>query len=392
MKLSSKAQEIHCGTQQAMQKYASSHPEYQQNRAAIESQIQAFIAQGKHKNIQQQIVIPVVVHVVYNTDEENIPDEYITSQIDALNADYGLTNSDQNQIPLPFQSAAVNCDISFCLAITDPNGNPSNGITRTFTDRIDFNTDDAMKNSTTGGINPWPSESYLNIWVCDLAQGFLGYTYQPGASSEIDGVVIDCKHFGVNGTFGGNYNKGRTTTHEVGHWINLYHPWGQGGSNPDCSDDDFVDDTPLSPGPNYNCANFPNNASAACNNLPYGDMFMNFMDYSYDNCLLLFTQGQKDRMVAAISTARSGLLSSGGCQVGIDSPLNNLTSLFPNPSNNQISITSQGGKAEIIDLKGIFQKSVNLNQGQTLITVSDLASGIYFLKTDRGLRTKLIVD
>lgn len=398
------AQKQHCYTSETMELYQSIHPEYLEKLKEQESILQNYISANKGKSMQEQIQIPVVVHIVYNTAEENIPDEFIFSQLEVLNQDYSYTNADRNLIPIPFQSFAANSEISFCLASTDPQGNFTNGIIRTYTDLPDFGNNDLMKNSATGGSDPWPSANYLNIWVCDLATGILGYTYQPGVAAELDGVVIDYKHFGKNGDFGGNYNLGRTTTHEVGHWLNLLHPWGAEGGNASCLNNDFVDDTPLSPGPNFNCPVFPNNSIAICQNTPFGDMFMNYMDYTYDNCMHFFTIGQKERMVATLNTSRNPIKSSAGCLVGVeDVGLSKKIQIFPNPAqshlllslnseleNSKVSLTVTNAFGQMVK-KAISERATK----DWMLDVSDLEKGIYLVQGFTKLGTfqkRIVID
>merc|ERR1711974_33936 len=154
---------------------------------------------------------------------------------------------------------------------------------------INTNADD-VKDSSKGGSDGWNRDSYLNIWVCNLSSGILGYAYPPGISANLDGVVIGYKYFGDQGTVSFPFNKGRTTTHEVGHWLGLSHVWGSGGG---CTSDN-INDTPLQDGPNYGCPNFPELSSCSGqDNGPNGDMFMNYMDYVDDRCMMMFSAGQK---------------------------------------------------------------------------------------------------
>jgi hypothetical protein len=183
-----------------------------------------------------------------------------------------------------------------------------------------------MKRSTTGGVDAWPTDKYLNIWVCNLANNLLGFATLPGTViPALDGVVIGYKFFGRNTPLGGNYNKGRTATHEIGHWLNLIHIWGDDDNASDpCSGSDQVTDTPNQEGSNFQCPSYP---SPSCGNT--SDMFMNFMDYTYDQCMNMFTTGQKTRMQNTISLQRSGLLTSYGC-LGVPTAadcdtLNNIT-------------------------------------------------------------------
>ena len=378
-----------CYTTESMERYTNLNPDDASTLIKNEEILQQFLTSNQSKSLQSQIQIPVVIHVVYNTDEENISDELIYSQLAVLNEDYSFSNADRTLIPTPFQSFAANSEISFCLASTDPQGNWTVGITRTFTNKAEFSNDDQMKSAANGGADPWPSNKYLNIWICDLASGILGYTYQPGANPDVDGVVIDCKHFGKNGSLGGNYNLGRTTTHEIGHYLNLYHPWGPEGSNASCLNDDLVDDTPLSPGPNYNCPLFPNHVTSMCSNTPYGDMFMNFMDYTYDNCMYFFTLGQKERMWATLNTSRIQLASSQGCVVGVpEANLSKKIQLFPNPTHSNVflSLNSElqntAFDLELINPLGevLLRKSFPNPDSVVEIKWDVLQPGIYFIK------------
>ena len=186
----------------------------------------------------------------------------------------------------------------FALASKDPKGKPTTGITRTKTTQTSFDTDDSVKFSATGGVNSWPTDKYLNIWVCTLANGILGYAQFPGGPKKTDGVVILNTAFGTSGTASPPFNLGRTATHEVGHWLNLRHIW---ADTEDCSGTDFVADTPNAAGPNYGKPKFPH---VTCNNGPSGDMFVNYMDYVDDAAMFMFTTQQVVRMQAALSGPR----------------------------------------------------------------------------------------
>ena len=262
------------------------------------------------------ITIPVVVHVVYKTGAENISDAQIYSQIDILNEDFRRQNADASNTPTIFQSVAADIEIEFCLASVTPNGATTSGITRTQTYISSFGTNNSVKFSGAGGVDAWPSDQYLNIWVCNIGGGILGYAQFPGGNPSTDGVVNDFRYFGDIGTATAPFNLGRTLTHEVGHWLNLYHIWGDGN----CSEDDNVTDTPLASGSNRTGSpcTFPgrNSCNQGAGDLP--DMFQNYMDYSDDVCMNLFTLGQKARMQALFDPggARVSLLSSNGCGIG----------------------------------------------------------------------------
>jgi len=247
------------------------------------------------------ITIQVVVHVVYKTAAENISVAQIKSQIKVLNKDYRAKNADKSKVPPVWKGLVADVSILFALASKDPKGKPTTGITRTKTTRASFDTDDSVKSSATGGVNAWPANRYLNIWVCTLANGILGYAQFPGGPKKTDGVVILNTAFGTVGTAGAPFNRGRTTTHEVGHWLNLRHIW---ADTEDCSGTDFVADTPNAAGPNYGKPKFPH---VTCNNGPNGDMFMNYMDYVDDDAMFMFTTQQVVRMQTAMSGPRKKL-------------------------------------------------------------------------------------
>lgn len=172
------------------------------------------------------VLIPVVVHVVFNTTVENIINAQICSQIDILNQDFGRRNADRTQTPAQFAGVAGNTEIQFYLATCDPSGNVTNGITRTSTASTSFTSDNRIKSNITGGRNPWDTDRYLNIWVGDLVPGLLGYAQFPwdyAANPGTDGVVVDFQPFGNTEILTAPYYLGRTATHEVGHWLGLRH-------------------------------------------------------------------------------------------------------------------------------------------------------------------------
>ena len=210
------------------------------------------------------ITIPVVVHVVYNNSAENISDAQIQSQINILNEDFRRMNANADNV----WPQAADSEIEFCLAVVDPDGNPTNGITRTQTSVTTFSSSgNPVKFDGSGGKSAWPSSSYMNFWVCDLSGGLLGYAQFPGGSSATDGIVCDYLYVGNIGTATPPFELGRTATHEVGHWLNLRHIWGDGG----CSVDDFVADTPRSDASNGGC----NIGHISCGTV---DMVQNYMD------------------------------------------------------------------------------------------------------------------
>lgn len=287
-----------CGAMEVHRRLLDQNPEYAGNRSLVEN-IAAEYEAGERTARRGVTDIPVVVHVVHNTPEQDIGDAQISSQIDVLNQDFRMKNPDVVRVPAVWQSIAADARIEFHLATRDPLGRPTNGITRTPTPLRDFDTDDAVKFSLGGGQDAWPSDSYLNIWVCQLRSGLLGYAQFPGGAAATDGVVVTHTGFGTNGTAAAPFNGGRTATHEIGHWLNLRHIWGDDGEG--CTGDDFVADTPNQGGPNTGVPSYP---TTSCGNAPNGDMFMNYMDYTDDVAMFMFTAGQVARMDAILDNAR----------------------------------------------------------------------------------------
>ncbi|MBL7772854.1 MAG: T9SS type A sorting domain-containing protein [Chitinophagaceae bacterium] len=301
-----------CGSADVYQHMLQHNSEFAQQRALIEQQTADYIA---NPGAQQRAVvtIPVVFHIIYNTTAQNVSDAQIMSQLTVLNNDFRKLNSDASLVPAAFSGLAADCEINFCLAQQDPSGAPSTGIVRKSTTVTSFSTNDAMKYTAQGGDNIWDRNKYLNIWVCNLSGGILGYAQFPGGPAATDGVVITYTGFGTMGTASAPFNKGRTATHEVGHWLNLFHIWGDDGSA--CTGSDQVGDTPNQGAENYGCPAFPH---VSCSNGPNGDMFMNYMDYTDDACMYMFSAGQKSRMSALFTGtgARVSLLTSPGCTPG----------------------------------------------------------------------------
>ncbi|MBK9256307.1 MAG: T9SS type A sorting domain-containing protein [Saprospiraceae bacterium] len=294
------AQERNCGSMIYLQSQMETDPEMQERLIKIEQHTRQFINSTSQRS-SNVITIPVVVHVVYDVLSKNVSDAQIISQIDVLNKDFRRLNADRNNL----WSQAGDMEIEFCLAVSDPEGKPTNGITRTNTLSKTFQNNNNIKSKATGGKDPWPADQYLNIWVCDIAGTVLGFAQFPGGSLTTDGIVVDYQAFGTMGTAKAPFNLGRTTTHEVGHWLNLRHIWGDG----DCSKDDFVNDTPTASSANYKC----NVGKVSCGGV---NMVQNYMDYSDDACMNLFTIGQKSRMRALFAPGgfRNALLNSHGCK------------------------------------------------------------------------------
>jgi hypothetical protein len=295
-----------CGVQQVTERLYELDPNLRGRHRRIEDECRRSIEKGEAQRVWRKLVtIQVVVHVVAKTEEEDIFDEQIESQIEVLNQDYRAKNADRSSIPDVWAGLAADPNIQFALATKDPKGKPTNGITRVQTTRDSFGTGDSVKTRAGGGTPPWATDRYLNIWVCNLGDGLLGYAQFPGGPARTDGVVILYTAFGTKGAAAEPFNLGRTATHEVGHFLNLRHIW---GDTNDCSGSDQVSDTARAQSPNYGKPDFPH---ISCNNGPNGDMFMDYMDYVDDAAMCMFTPGQAARMNATLAGPRKKLAAAG---------------------------------------------------------------------------------
>jgi Pregnancy-associated plasma protein-A len=277
-----------CGTMIAHQRLLERDPGFRMRLMTLEAQtanrMQTARALPKIRTIK------VHVHVVYNTPAENVSDAQVKSQIKVLDRDFAAKNSDKSKTPTVWSGLVGDARIRFKLA--------PQGIHRIHTTQTEFGDDDSVKVLAP----PVDPKKFLNFWVCTLAGGLLGYAQFPSGPNNTDGVVILNKAFGTVGNLLPQYNLGRTATHEVGHYLNLHHIWGDVGIS--CGDSDYVADTPNQEGPNYSKPSFP---TVSCENGPNGDMFMNYMDYVDDDTMVMFSAQQRVRMQATLAGPRSGL-------------------------------------------------------------------------------------
>lgn len=380
-------------------------------RNAVNNAELLMLNADKSSSVSANIIsIPVVVHVVWNLSVQNITDAQILSQIKILNDDFRLLNKDSLKTNHPFWPFTADTEVEFCLAKKDPNGNATSGITRTQTSVVewdDFNSDD-LKYTSLGGKDNWDPTKYLNIYVANLQDGLLGFATFPDELStnpDLDGVVIRPEAFGNTGTAGtGGYsanNLGRTATHEVGHWLFLYHIWG----DEPCGND-FVNDTPVAQAENYNCPSFPRNPNNSCGAGANGEMYMNYMDYVDDDCMKMFTAGQKTRIRNAISQFRSGLLTSNACatSIGINSnEYNNAFQIYPNPMQSNSSFNIEFNnllpiRIYIVDIFGRELMNIDdaIQQRMQVNTEKKLNKGIYFIRAEYNdgnfMNQKLVVE
>lgn len=246
--------------------------------------------------------IPLVIHIVYNTPEQNISESQIQSQITTLNQDFSRANADKSKTPAAFLPAAADTGIRFCLV----------KVIRTRTNTTQFDDNDTVKSCSTGGSAALDTTKYMNVWVCPLGDRLLGYAEFPNtAISPTYGVVVNYTCFGTGGPVRKPYNLGRTLTHEMAHCLGIYHIFSESNTN-SCAKTDHCYDIPSQSSPTSGCPAFPKTDS--CTISAPGTMFMNYMDYSNDACMNIFTKDQAKRMNAVLNIAPYKNLGSGDCK------------------------------------------------------------------------------
>jgi hypothetical protein len=403
-----------CGTTDYTQRTIDTDPSLKNSYRTAEDQIDAVTKSNisvvaRDVTADEIIYIPVVIHIVYKTADVNLSTSQVLSQLTVLNNDYGYLNADKINTPAVFAKLAADTKIRFCLAQVDPQGRRTTGIIRKHTNTDAFSAQDAVKYSSQGGDDAWDSKRYLNIWVCKMFGRTLGYSSVPGGAAAVDGVVIAYDVFGTEGNVRSPFNKGRTATHEIGHWLGLKHIWGDAI----CGSDD-VDDTPTQQYYNYGSPSFPyvTNCSPDAN----GAMFMNFMDFTDDACMNIFTNGQKLRMRALFATgnlrnsfltsfAYDSTLAQGGPLASPDTaivaaPIVNApvvvkesftVKTYPNPAQSLVNIECANGTdagTKIITIFNLMGRKVFCGQmGKQKITVdiSNFSKGMYILQIEDGV-------
>jgi hypothetical protein len=399
-----------CGTHEALLHQNSLSPGY------LTAVNEAF--QRSKNNLSSDrattYTIPVVVHVIYNTPEENIPDSVILNQLQVLNEAYSYSNADTINIRDTFNTIVGTTNIQFTLATVDPNGNSTNGITRTATSVAQFGdfgilTGDMsglerIKSTQNGGEDPWDQTRYLNIWVADMSVDFLGQTvtalmgyatppanlpnWPTGSTGGMsDGVVIQFQAFGSNNPNplddgnGGTYDfRGRTCVHEVGHYLGLRHIWGDG----DCSAEDGIDDTPNADANSQSITNCDTNLNTCIDNIGIlGDlpnMQENYMDYSPESCQVAFTLGQRDLMRGVIENYRWDLISPSTVGTIINKSIN--INIYPNPTRGAINISGLNGYEfiKIYTLHGKLIQDITVTSSQ--VDIKNLPEGLYFVQIE----------
>jgi len=367
--------------------------------------------------------IPVVVHIVYRAQNVayNIPDSVVTNQIDILTKAYRKTHADTGNVRALFKPLSGDAEIQFHLATTDPQGNPTTGITRTATTRAYFGSADGsldslerVKHTATGGIDAWPTDHYLNIWVCNMSDSagqlnVLGYAVPPrnpvpsnwpaGTDQALaglqDGVVLQVHSVGDNSVLNpqlqGIYSKGRCAVHEVGHYLGLMHVFGSNdGTTQDCTvvADDGIGDTPTQA-----LYSFDNNSGVSCppatknscgagtaGDLP--DMWEDYMDYTRDACQALFTNDQIAVMRGVLVNQRATLFGSTPAAV-TNVTKQSRVGIYPNPANNTLHL-DYAGTIQTISIRSMIGQEVLHLSGNSVATksydISALPTGNYILQ------------
>lgn len=369
-----------------------------------------------YKTLKQKttatVNIPVVFHIVLNQAQINALggvagiQQRIITQMDVINKDFAKLNTDINLIPSVFQPLAAASDIRFGLAHRKPNGSGTDGFEIATITASSTSVDNGTVGSTvggsdakytsTGGLASWDYTKYLNIWVINPSggsSGLLGLTLPPsyinfGYPADEVGVVLNYGAFGKKTSpsqfFINGIDKGRTLTHEIGHFFELDHIWGPDSGCPPAAQDDGISDTPPQSNSNFGCPSFP---KVSCSNGPNGDMFMNFMDYVNDACMQMFTQGQVGRMNSMVAvggdsyslTQHDELLQ---WPTGIHEIEASNIHIAPNPSTGIITIdfgNMKGAKnISVYSMLGQQVKNISINNNNTqTIDLSTLPKGVY---------------
>jgi len=436
-----------CATSHLMEYEMQTNPQYKNTVESYFNGLEEWLKNNSNSE-NTVITIPVVVHVVHKQSHNlgigtNIPQIQIDDAIRILNEDYRKMNPEFPNPPRnTFNSYAGDCELEFCLATTDENGNTTTGVTRTITNSThnsgfdaDDNTDsNAMKRTATGGKDNWDPLKYLNIWVCNLtnSQGgqTLGYAYLPGQQSQAwtawkDGLVVDYSYFGTVGNAAtASNNDGRTPTHEIGHYLGLKHTFAEvtnqncldSQNNLICCDNDntsaggYVDDTPAQKDIYWGSVISTTNNNT-CNDTQFSnaftsdvlDMDENFMSYAFTTWMFSHKQINVMDYTMSASTGQGGraaLKTSNGCNItGVNEILHdNLISVYPNPTNDRINFKiTMNIKVNNISIQNVLGEEIvvvkNIANDIFSLDLSSFPRGIYFaiIDTEKGRSTKKIL-
>lgn len=415
---------VRCATSE-YEEYLQENDPGRQTREEFEAWLAPKVAEIKAKRLAGKsanaiITIPVVVHVIHNGDavgsNENLAAGQVLAQIEVLNQDFRrlLDTPGYNEDPV-----GADIEIEFCMAQTDPDGNLTDGIDRVNLGVASYSSIDVI-DSDVKTATIWPATKYFNIWTVNFSNNssLLGYAQFPNGSgvdgvgsnngaANTDGLVIGSRYFGSkdiypNGyysTTAPEYSYGRTATHEIGHCLGLIHISGDNFQscvvNTADSVKDYCPDTPATKQYNYGCS-YADSCPAASG----ADMIQNYMDYTDDQCMNIFTQDQKDRMIAVMNNAtrRKTLLTSTVCQppsAGTQGFNMNGFNLYPNPATSVISINTANGDLPdsytVYNSLGQTVATAKVSSAANLtISTSAYSNGVYFVKVDKGTQSKTL--
>jgi hypothetical protein len=421
------AQHLHdkCATPRVVEHIHQQHAGYKQSYNSLFEAFRQYKESAQRASNDSIYYINTVVHIVYNTPEQNLHDSVILNQLQVLNDDFARLNADTVNLRSDFDIVkGKDTKIRFALATMAPNGALTNGITRTSTTTATFfslfggGLAESVKSTASGGIDPWDPSKYLNIWVCNmsiplLGPSILGYAVPPpnlpnwpgnATGGLIDGVVIQFQCFGANNpntlSIGGQTVpiKGRTPVHELGHYLGLRHIWGD-ANNCDPNETDGIDDTPNATGASQGCDPSANSCTDAIQGVDLPDMIENFMDYSNETCQNSFTHEQCEFMRWVLLTYRPGIAATSppSSLANFNKPKASFQ-LFPNPSNGEFGIKTQG--LDVPSSLSVYNSTGQLLQQQWFnqsaqVVLSDCPSGIYFVEViakDEVMRQRIVIS
>lgn len=376
----------------------SAHRSHYAGGKAFEEWLTQAEAAESEKSIQDNddlYYIPVVFHILHNGEAvgngRNIGDNRVLEQIDILNQDYAKAFGTPGFNTHP---SGADSRIRFCRAAVDPNGQPTSGIIRVNTTQAEFSIN--SDNAAIKGYSVWNTEKYLNVWVCKLSNNDLGYAQLPYTDSlqfngiadvQPDGVVIDYRAFGnvPAGQGYSAYNMGRTATHEIGHFLGLIHIWGDGFGCNDNNATDYCNDTPKQANWTSGC---PTNVPASCDGSTPNQQ-QNYLDYTNDACMNLFTNDQKRRMRVVMRNApRRKTLFTTPTQCGVTANSNFISkagwAFYPNPAADELVVSPEEDgsiqRIEVLDMQGKRCLHQLCNGTEiTPISVAGLQKGVYTL-------------
>lgn len=391
-----------CLSHDHSERILSNNPDLIKKKVMLDKKINQWTASNDGRKNGAVITLPLVFHVIFNTSSQNIDSLQIASQIDVINDDFRKLNANLNIVQGGFSNLATDVQFEFKLADVDPDGNPTNGITRTVTTNPAIGGSfDRYYDPNRDGVAAWDPEKYINVWVCNInsAGGDFGFATFPGEADpeSSDGCVIDFKYLGTTGTAANSQPQhlGRTLTHELGHYFGLEHIW---GDVDDCSNDDNIADTPPQETSTEECLTYP--FYDDCTDTGDGINFYNYMDYTDDECMAMFTADQAARMQAVVAIpyadgGRSELLSLFSSATRI--PTRRLQ-VYPNPMTGLLSLeldesVNIGNDITVMDITGRQVQQAKVDGSFMTLGMSHLDDGVYFIniQTDAAIWNAKVV-